>query len=51
MTDLSPAAQALHDAFMTAPLCAEVKLAAALRALAEQVVPLLVVMADLDKLL
>jgi hypothetical protein len=37
MTDLSPAAQAVLDAFLTAPLCAEVKLAGALRAAANQV--------------
>ena len=37
MTELSPAAQAVHQAFITAPLCAEVKLAAALEALTDQV--------------
>jgi hypothetical protein len=36
MTDLSPAAQAVLNAFRTAPICAEVKLAAALRAAADQ---------------
>lgn len=35
MTDLSPAAQLVWDAFCEAPICAEVKLAAALRAAAE----------------
>ena len=39
MTDLSPAAQAVHNAFTNAKVCAEVKLAAALRAAADQVVP------------
>jgi len=37
---LSPAAKAVLNAFRTAPICAEVKLAAALRAAADQVVPL-----------
>ena len=36
---LSPAAQLVWDAFCGAPICAEVKLAAALRAAADQVVP------------
>jgi hypothetical protein len=36
MPELSPSAQAVHDAFMSAPLCAEVKLAAALRTAANQ---------------
>jgi len=35
MSELSPSAQSVHDAFMSAPLCAEVKLAAALRAAAK----------------
>ena len=39
MTDLSPAAQSVWDAFSSAPICAEVKLAAALCAAANQVVP------------
>jgi hypothetical protein len=39
MTDLSPAAQAVFNAFTTAPLCAEVKLAAALRAALDEVLP------------
>lgn len=39
MIELSPAAQAVHQAFITAPLCAEVKLATAFEALADQVVP------------
>ena len=38
-TPLSPAAQVVWDAFASAPTCAEVKLAAALRAAADQVVP------------
>jgi hypothetical protein len=33
---LLPAAQAVLDAFLAAPICAEVKLAAALRAAADQ---------------
>jgi hypothetical protein len=36
MTNLSPAAQAVWNAFKDAPICAEVKLAAALRAVADQ---------------
>jgi hypothetical protein len=36
MTELSPAAQAVWDAFSSASTCAEVKLAAALRAAADQ---------------
>ena len=39
MTNLSPAAQAVWNAFKDAPICAEVKLAAALRAAADQVAP------------
>ena len=39
MTNLSPAAQLVWDAFCGAPICAEVKLAAALRAAVDQVVP------------
>mgnify|MGYP003651424524 CR=1 FL=1 len=39
MTDLSPAAQLVWDAFCEAPICAEVKLASALRAIAENCVP------------
>jgi hypothetical protein len=39
MTDLSPATQTVHDAFTNAKVCAEVKLAAALQAAADQVVP------------
>ena len=39
LTPLSPAAQAVWEAFSSAPICAEVKLAAALRAAANQVVP------------
>jgi hypothetical protein len=39
MTDLSPAAQVVWDAFASAPTCAEVKLAAALCAAADQVEP------------
>ena len=39
MTNLSPAAQAVWNAFKDAPICAEVKLAAALRAAVDQVVP------------
>jgi len=38
MTNLSPAAQLVWDAFCGAPICAEVKLAAALRAAADHVV-------------
>ena len=37
MTNLSPAVQAVLDAFTDAPTCAEVKLAAALRALAVRI--------------
>ena len=36
MTNLSPAAQAVWNAFKDASICAEVKLAAALRAVADQ---------------
>lgn len=36
-TSLSPAALAVWDAFSSAPICAEVKLAAAIRAAANQV--------------
>ena len=36
MTNLSPAAQAVWNAFKDAPICAEVKLAATLRAVADQ---------------
>jgi hypothetical protein len=36
MTNLSPAAQSVWNAFKDAPICAEVKLAAALRAVADQ---------------
>ena len=39
MTNLSLAAQLVWDAFCGAPICAEVKLAAALRAIAENCVP------------
>ena len=39
MTNLSLAAQLVWDAFCGAPICAEVKLAAALRAAADQVIP------------
>ena len=39
-TPLSPVAQAVWKAFAEAPTCAEVKLAAALRAAAEQAIPL-----------
>lgn len=39
MTDLSPAAQLVWDAFCEAPICGEVKLAFALRAIAENCVP------------
>ena len=38
MTKLSPTAQLVWDAFCEAPTCAEVKLAAALRAAADHVV-------------
>lgn len=38
MTKLSPAAQLVWDAFCKAPTCAEVKLASALRAVADHVV-------------
>ena len=38
-TILSPSAQLIWDAFCGAPICAENKLAAALRAAADQVVP------------
>ena len=40
MTNLSPAAQAVMDAFLTAPCDNELSVAAALRAAADQVVPL-----------
>ena len=36
MTELSPTAQAVLDAFKEAPMCAENKLAAALRVAADQ---------------
>ena len=36
---LSPAAQAVWDAFSTAPICSEVKLATTLRAVANEIVP------------
>ena len=39
MTDLSPAAQLVWAAFCEAPICAEVKLASALRAIVENCVP------------
>jgi len=39
MTGLSPAAQLVWDAFCKAPICAEIKLASALRAIAENCVP------------
>ena len=39
MTDLSPAAQAVLDAFLRAPCDNELSVAAALRAAADQVVP------------
>ena len=39
MTNLSPAAQAVMDAFLTAPCDNELSVAAALRAVADQVVP------------
>ena len=38
-SNLSPAAQTVWHAFRDAPICAENKLAAALRAAADQVVP------------
>lgn len=38
MTDLSPAAQLVWDSFCEAPVCAEAKLASALRAAADHVV-------------
>ena len=39
LTDLSPAAQAVMDAYWQAPLSNEASVAAALRAVADQVVP------------
>jgi len=39
MTDLSPAAQAVMDAYWQAPLSNKASVAAALRAAADQVVP------------